>query len=96
MQLCAGGDNMQKGMPQSTPAECAIIQQSLRDKRLNILSQVLRKEQAMSEDSAFLKGQMEALLKVVVEPITYMMLTGQKSHVTAHSFCSERSGLRSM
>jgi hypothetical protein len=26
--------------------------------------QVLRKEQAMSEDSAFLKGQMEALLKV--------------------------------
>ena len=26
--------------------------------------QVLRKEQAMSEDSAFLKEQMEALLKV--------------------------------
>lgn len=26
--------------------------------------QVLRKEQATSEDSAFLKGQMEALLKV--------------------------------
>ncbi len=59
-------------MPQSTPAECAIIQQSVRGKRLNILLQVLRKEQAMSEDSAFLKGQMEALLKVKVEPITYM------------------------
>ena len=29
-----------------------------------MLVQVLRKEQAMSEDSAFLKGQMEALLKV--------------------------------
>ena len=39
---------------------------------MNILLQVLRKEQAMSEDSAFLKGQMEALLKVKVEPITYM------------------------
>ena len=39
--------------------------------------QVLRKEQAMSEDSAFLKGQMEALLKVsAMLPARVACITG--------------------
>ena len=42
----------------------------------HMLLQVLRKEQAMSEDSAFLKGQMEALLKVRLNPINSVAYTG--------------------
>ena len=44
--------------------------------------QVLRKEQAMSEDSAFLKGQMEALLKVSA------MLSARGLHASQAFACS--------